>query len=59
LGGTAFSVFHYRAGRLVAVDSVNDARTHLLARKLLDAGASPAPAQAPDAGFELASRLAR
>jgi 3-phenylpropionate/trans-cinnamate dioxygenase ferredoxin reductase subunit len=59
LGGTAFSVFHYRAGRLVAVDSVNDARTHLLARKLLDAGVSPTPAQAADAGFELASLLAR
>jgi 3-phenylpropionate/trans-cinnamate dioxygenase ferredoxin reductase subunit len=59
LGGAAFSVFHYRAGRLVAVDSVNDAKVHLLARKLLDAGVSPAPAQAADVGFELAALLAR
>jgi 3-phenylpropionate/trans-cinnamate dioxygenase ferredoxin reductase subunit len=41
------------------VDSVNDAKAHLLARKLLDAGVSPTPAQAADAGFELASLLAR
>lgn len=59
LGGAAFSVFHYRAGRLVAVDSVNDAKVHLLARKLLEAGVSPAPEQAADAGFDLASLLAR
>jgi 3-phenylpropionate/trans-cinnamate dioxygenase ferredoxin reductase subunit len=53
LGGAAFSVFHFRAGKLVAVDSVNDAKTHLLARKLLDAGVSPSATQASDTGFDL------
>ena len=53
-----FSVFQYRAGRLVAVDSVNAAKDHLTARKLLDAGVSPTPEQAADPGFNLASLLA-
>lgn len=33
-----FSVFLYRGDRLLAVESVNDARHHMLARKLLEAG---------------------
>lgn len=52
-----FSVFQYRAGRLVAVDSVNAAKDHLTARKLLDAGISPTPEQAADVGFNLAGLL--
>jgi 3-phenylpropionate/trans-cinnamate dioxygenase ferredoxin reductase component len=55
--GDSFSVYHFRAGRLVAVDSVNAAKDHLQARKLLDAGVSPTPAQAQDAGFDLGSLL--
>jgi len=31
-----FSVFHYAAGSLVAVDSINDASTHLQSRRRLD-----------------------
>ena len=53
-----FSVFQYRAGRLVAVDSVNAAKDHLTARKLLEAGVSPTPEQAADLGFNLAGLLA-
>ncbi len=53
----SFSVYHFRAGRLVAVDSVNAAKDHLLARKLMDAGVSATPAQAADLGFDLASLL--
>jgi 3-phenylpropionate/trans-cinnamate dioxygenase ferredoxin reductase component len=53
----SFSVFHFRAGRLIAVDSVNAAKDHLLARKLLDAGVSPSPTQAADTAFDLASLL--
>ncbi len=55
-GGT-FSVYHFRAGRLIAVDSVNAAKDHLQARKLLDAGLSPTPGQAADLGFDLGSLL--
>ena len=53
--GSAFSVYHYRAGRLIAVDSVNAAKDHMLARKLLQAGTTPAPEQVADAAFDLNS----
>jgi 3-phenylpropionate/trans-cinnamate dioxygenase ferredoxin reductase subunit len=42
-GDKAFSLFYYRQGELVAVDSVNRPGEHLLARKLLDAHLSPDP----------------
>ncbi len=54
-----FSVFHFRDGKLVAVDSVNDSKIHLLSRKLLDAGALPSPDQAADTAFDLNSLLAK
>lgn len=53
----SFSVYHFRGERLLAVDSVSATKDHLQARKLLDAGVSPSPAQAADAGFDLASLL--
>ena len=55
--GASFSVYHFRAGRLIAVDSVNAAKDHLQARKLLDAGVSPTLEQAADSGFDLGSLL--
>jgi 3-phenylpropionate/trans-cinnamate dioxygenase ferredoxin reductase component len=58
LQAPGFSVWHFKAGRLIAVDTVNSAKDHLLARKLLDAGRSPTPAQVADAGFDLPSLLA-
>jgi len=54
----AFSLYHFRGPRLLAVDSVNATREHLQARKLLDAGLSPTPEQAADPAFDLASLLA-
>lgn len=59
MGGASFSVYHFRAGTLIAVDSVNSAKEHLQARKLLEAGASPTPAQASDIGFDLNSLIAK
>ncbi|MBP7915342.1 MAG: FAD-dependent oxidoreductase [Vitreoscilla sp.] len=53
----SFSVYHFQAGRLIAVDSINGAKDHLLARKLLEAGVSPAPSQASDPGFDLNTLL--
>ena len=53
----SFSVYHFQGPRLLAVDSVNAAKDHLQARKLLDAGVSPTPEQAGDAGFDLGSLL--
>jgi len=57
MAGASFSIYHFRAGKLIAVDSVNAAKDHLQARKLLDAGVSPSPEQAADLGFDLGSLL--
>lgn len=54
----AFSLFHYRGEQLLAVDSLNQPQVHMLARRMLDAGRSPTPAQAADSGFELNTVLA-
>jgi len=54
----AFSAFYYRAGRLLAVDSLNNVPMHMLGRRLLDRGISPTPAQAADASFNLQGLLA-
>jgi 3-phenylpropionate/trans-cinnamate dioxygenase ferredoxin reductase subunit len=51
----SFSVFHYRAGSLIAADSVNASKDHLAVRKLLDAQISPTPAQVADCACDLAS----
>lgn len=48
-----FSVFLYRAGRLVAVESVNRAADHMLARRLLAAGRHVPPTLAADASADL------
>ena len=45
---TSFSILHYVGARLVCVESVNAPADHLAARKLLEAGTSPAPALACD-----------
>lgn len=57
MAGASFSVYHFRANQLIAVDSVNAAKDHLQARKLLDAGISPTPEQAADSGFDLGGLL--
>ncbi len=58
LQAAPFSIYHFRAGQLVAVDSVNAPKDHLQARKLLDAGVSPRPEQVSDPAFDLGSLLA-
>jgi 3-phenylpropionate/trans-cinnamate dioxygenase ferredoxin reductase subunit len=57
LQAVPFSIYHFRAGQLVAVDSVNAPKDHLQARKLLDAGVSPRPEQVMDPAFDLGSLL--
>ena len=49
----AFSVFCFRGGRLVGVESANRPLDHVLARKLLANGTGLAPEQAGDPGFDL------
>jgi len=56
-GENALSLFYYRAGKLVAVDSLNRPGEHLLARKLLDAGLSPDAATVGDPAQDLKSLL--
>jgi 3-phenylpropionate/trans-cinnamate dioxygenase ferredoxin reductase subunit len=53
-----FSVFHYAGERLVAVDSVNRAGDHMVGRRLLGAGISPAPEVVADEGTDLKTLLA-
>jgi 3-phenylpropionate/trans-cinnamate dioxygenase ferredoxin reductase component len=54
----AFSAYYFRAGRLIAVDSISRISEHVLAKRLLDAGLSPTPAQAADPSFDLQQLLA-
>jgi len=53
----AFSAFYFKAGRLIAVDSLSRIQDHMQAKRLLDHGLSPTPEQAADPMFELQSLL--
>ncbi|MDP2133070.1 MAG: FAD-dependent oxidoreductase [Sulfuritalea sp.] len=53
-----FSFYYFRAGRLIAIDSVNQPGDHMTGRKLFDKGISPTPEQAADTAFDLGSLLA-
>ena len=49
----AFSLFHYQQGLLRCVESVNAPADYMMARKLLEAGASPPGPQVADPGQPL------
>jgi 3-phenylpropionate/trans-cinnamate dioxygenase ferredoxin reductase subunit len=51
----SFSVYNFKDEKLLAVDSVNAAKDHLVARKLLDAGISPTVEQITDTNFNLSA----
>lgn len=53
-----FSAFYFKAGKLIAIDSLNQPGDHMTGRKLFDRGLSPTPEQAADAAFDLGSLLA-
>lgn len=55
MAGHSFSIFHFRAERLIAVDSINAAKDHMLARHLIGGEVSPTIAQVSDPSFNLAS----
>ncbi len=57
--GNSFSIFHFRAGRLIAVDSINAAKDHMLGRQLIGGEVSPTIEQAGDLAFNLASLRAK
>jgi 3-phenylpropionate/trans-cinnamate dioxygenase ferredoxin reductase component len=53
-----FSVFCYKSGQLVGIESVNRAGDHMFGRRLLGANGSITPEQAADPTFDLKSALA-
>jgi 3-phenylpropionate/trans-cinnamate dioxygenase ferredoxin reductase subunit len=55
----AFSVFHYAGERLVAIDSVNRAADHMVGRRLIGAGISPAPEAVADEAADLKALIPR
>jgi 3-phenylpropionate/trans-cinnamate dioxygenase ferredoxin reductase subunit len=52
------SVWYYRAGRLIAVDAMNDALAYAFGKKALEAGKTIAPAQAVDPAVDLKTAAA-
>jgi 3-phenylpropionate/trans-cinnamate dioxygenase ferredoxin reductase subunit len=53
----AFSVFCYKSGQLLGIESVNRAGDHMFGRRLLAANRSITPEQAADSGFDLKGAL--
>jgi 3-phenylpropionate/trans-cinnamate dioxygenase ferredoxin reductase subunit len=56
--GTQCSVFSFRAGKLVYVESLNRPADHMVSRRLLSSRAALSPEQAANPSFELKSLLA-
>ncbi|MDR5651000.1 NAD(P)/FAD-dependent oxidoreductase [Ruixingdingia sedimenti] len=56
--GAARAHWYYRAGRLIAVDAMNDPRAFMVAKRLLAAGRSADPAKVADPAVELKTLLA-
>ena len=54
----SFSVFHYSGDGLVAIDSVNRPADHVVGRRMLASGLSPAPDIAADESADLKALLA-
>jgi 3-phenylpropionate/trans-cinnamate dioxygenase ferredoxin reductase subunit len=50
-----FSLFAFRRGRLIAVDSVNSPGDHVMARKMLEGNCRLSPNEAADRSFDLRS----
>jgi 3-phenylpropionate/trans-cinnamate dioxygenase ferredoxin reductase subunit len=55
----AFSVFCFKGGRLLGIESVNRPGDHMFGRRLLGAGESITPEEAGDPSFDLKARLSR
>jgi len=51
------SIWYFRQGEFIAVDAMNDAKTYMFGRKLLEAGVPVAPTQAADPATDLKSLL--
>ena len=53
----SFSVVYLKAGRMIAIDSVNSVKDYVAGRKLIEAGATPDVAKLADAGVLLKDLL--
>lgn len=53
----SFSWFYFRAGQLIAIDSINCPADHMAGRKLLDSGNNLTAAQAADVNFVVKQAL--
>ena len=51
--GDARSHWYYRGDRLISVDAMNDSRAYMVAKRLIEAGKSPAPEVVADPATEL------
>jgi len=58
-GGRRFSVFCYRAGRLIGVESVNQTADHVVARRLLAGDPGLTPENASDESYDLRAHTRR
>lgn len=56
IASRSFSVFGFSGGRLRVVESVNRAADHMIARRLIAAGAALSPEEAADPAFDLKAR---
>jgi len=55
--GETVSFWYYRGDTLSAVDAMNDPRAFMVAKRLIEAGKSPAPEAVADTGIELKTLL--
>ena len=53
-----FSIFCYGGGRLLGVESMNQASDHMMARRLLASQIDLSPEQAADLSFDLKAHVA-
>ena len=53
----SFSVFYFKAGKLLGADSVNQPKEHMATRRMLDKGVSPSLEQAQDLSFNFQTLL--
>jgi len=49
--------FYFKDGNFIAVDAMNDPRTYMVGKKMLEAGKNITPEQAGDKSIELKSLL--
>ncbi|MFS8038904.1 NAD(P)/FAD-dependent oxidoreductase [Xanthobacter sp. AM11] len=55
--GHGYSLWYFRDGRMIAVDAINDARTYMAARKMLESGLALSHAEVSREGFDPVARM--